>query len=316
MFLRSVARALPNNRDQGGGIRKDELSRIPRRRRQGREMPRGAARRVAVRQRHFSIDCVSARSHVMVGRLCDRKPLKIGNDAMHSELSDACLNAIQKATKPISLSEIGAACLGRSKPNAKLEEVLKQLVGRAVIHEWPTYRKSRLFDGRPLRSAVESAFVAVLDDAPLTIAQAAKPVRDVLNRVSEKSVLSELRGVAPKLAAARKIIQVPVNRQTVVYMSVPYLGRIVPAKPAATEQTIIDAVTRLQPGPGNYVRVDQLRQSADVRGLIDATVIALADQSKLVLAPYGGPRPVTDEERSRYVEDGAGHLFIAIPRHE
>jgi hypothetical protein len=45
---------------------------------------------------------------------------------MHSELSDA---------KPISLSEIGAACLGRTKPNAKLEEVLKQLVGRAVIHE-------------------------------------------------------------------------------------------------------------------------------------------------------------------------------------
>ena len=44
----------------------------------------------------------------------------------------------------------------------------------------------------------------------------------------------------------------------------------------------------------------------------------LADQGKLVLAPYGGPRPETDEERSRYVEDGAGQLFIgvAIPRNE
>ena len=76
----------------------------------------------------------------------------------------------------------------------------------------------------------KSAFVAVLDDAPLTIAKAAKPVRDVLGRVSEESVLAELRGVAPKLAAARKIMQVPVNRQSVVYMSIPYLGRIVPAK--------------------------------------------------------------------------------------
>jgi hypothetical protein len=254
-----------------------------------------------------------------------QRPLKIGNDAMHSELSDACLNAIQKATKPISLSEIGAACLGRTKPNAKLEEVLKQLVGRAVIHEWPSYRRSQIFGSRPLRSAVEDAFVAALDDAPLTIAKAAKPVSRVLGRVSEERVLAELRGLAPKLAASRKIMQVPVNRQSVVYISMNYLGRIVPAK-AATNPTenmiiaavnvIIAAVTRLQPGPGNYVRVDQLRQSPETRRLFDTAVIALADQSKLVLAPYGGPRPVTDEERSRYVEDGAGHLFIAIPRHE
>jgi hypothetical protein len=165
-----------------------------------------------------------------------QRPLKIGNDAMHSELSDASLNAIQKATKPISLSEIGAACLGRTKPNAKLEEVLKQLVGRAVIHEWPSYRRSQIFGSRPLRSAVEDAFVAALDDAPLTIAKAAKPVSRVLGRVSEERVLAELRGLAPKLAASRKIMQVPVNRQSVVYISMTYHGRIVPAK-AATSDT-------------------------------------------------------------------------------
>jgi hypothetical protein len=130
---------------------------------------------------------------------------------MHSELSDACLNAIQKATKPISLSEIGAACLGRTKPNANLVGVLKQLAGRAVIHEWPSYRRSQIFGSRPLRSAVEDAFVAALDDAPLTIAKATKPVSRVLGRVSEESVLAELRGLAPKLAASRKIMQVHVG---------------------------------------------------------------------------------------------------------
>jgi hypothetical protein len=95
---------------------------------------------------------------------------------MDSELSDACLKAIQKASKPMSLTEIGAACLGRSKPNAKLVEALKQLTGRAVIHEWPSYRRSQIFSNRPLRSAAEDAFVAALDEAPLTIAKAAKPV--------------------------------------------------------------------------------------------------------------------------------------------
>ena len=239
---------------------------------------------------------------------------------MDAELSDACLKAIQKATKPLTLSEIGTVCLGRSKPTAKLVEALKQLAGRAVIHRWPTYRRSQIFGSRPLRSAVEDAFVAVLDDAPLTVAKAAKPISQALGRVSEKSVLAELRGVAPRLAAAGKIKQVPVSRQSVVYMSIPYLGSLVPPRPAASliEKLILDGVTRLQPGPGNYVSADQLRQSKEFRRFFDAAVIALADQGKLVLAPYGGTRPETDGERSRYVEDAAGHLFIgiALPRNE
>jgi hypothetical protein len=171
---------------------------------------------------------------------------------MDSELNDACLKAIQKASKPMSLTEIGAACLGRSKPNAKLVETLKQLAGRAVIHEWPSYRRSQIFSNRPLRSAVEDAFVAALDEAPFTIAKAAKPVSQALGRVSAVSVLTELRAVAPKLAAARKIMQVQVNRQSVVYMSIPYLGRLVPANSAAEtmEQLIVAAL---------WLRVHQAR---------------------------------------------------------
>jgi hypothetical protein len=237
---------------------------------------------------------------------------------MDSELSDACLNAIRKASKPMSLTEVGAACLGR-KPNAKLVEALKQLAGRAIIYEWPSYRRSRIFANRPLRSAVEDALVAALDETPLTIAKAAKPVSQALGRVSEDSVLAELRGVAPKLAAARKIVQVPVNRQSVVYMSIPYLGRLLPAKSAADmEQLILAAVTRLQSGPGNFVKVDELRKSQEFRHFIDAAIISLADQSKLILGHYGGPRPESDEEKSCYLEDPKGQLFIgvAIPRKE
>jgi hypothetical protein len=188
-----------------------------------------------------------------------------------------------------------------------------------VIHQWPSYRRSHIFGSRPLRSAVEDAFVAALEDAPLTVPGAAKPVSKIIGRVSEDSVLTELRGVAPKLASAHRIVQVPVGRQSVVYMSVPYLGRIVPTKPTiAAEQSILDAITRLQPGAGNYVTADQLRHSAELRRFIDSAVIALAGQGKLVLAPYGGPRPETDAERWQHVADTAGQLFvgIALPRKE
>jgi hypothetical protein len=89
----------------------------------------------------------------------------------------------------MSLSEIDAGCLGRSKSNAKLIEALKQLTDRAAIHEWPSYRRSQIFSSWPLRSTVEDAFVAVLEGAPLTIAKAAKPVSQALGRVSEDSVL-------------------------------------------------------------------------------------------------------------------------------
>jgi hypothetical protein len=98
---------------------------------------------------------------------------------MDSELSEACVKAVQQAAKPISLSEIGAACLGRTKPTTKLIEVLKQLADGAVIYQWPSYRRSQIFGSVPFRSAVEDAFVIALEDAPLTVPGAAKPVSKI-----------------------------------------------------------------------------------------------------------------------------------------
>jgi len=57
------------------------------------------------------------------------------------------IQAIKQAAKPISLRDIGVACLGRSKPTTKLVEVLRQLAGRAAIHQWPSFRRSRTVDG-------------------------------------------------------------------------------------------------------------------------------------------------------------------------
>lgn len=240
---------------------------------------------------------------------------------MDSELSDSCIKAIRASAKPMSIAEIRKACLGRAKPSGELDEALKQLVRQAAIYEWPAYgRCQELFGHRSLRSAVEEAFVAALDDAPLTVPKAGEPVRRALARASEKTVLGELRDAAPQLAAAHKIIQVPVNRQTVVYMSTTYLGRLVEPKPVANsvEQAILDAVERLQPGFGNYVSVSDLRKAMEFRQILDAAVMALADQSKVILAYYDGPRPDTEEDRSRYIEDRSQQLFIgvALPRQD
>ncbi|MGO9171911.1 MAG: hypothetical protein ACLP7P_08105 [Rhodomicrobium sp.] len=239
---------------------------------------------------------------------------------MDGALAEACLEKIQKASKPMSLAEIRSACVGRSKANGRLVEALKELVDRAIIHEWPSYRRSQIFGSQPLRSAVEEAFVTALDEAPLTIPKAAKPVSRSLGRVSEESVLAELRVVAPKMAAARKIIQVPINRQSVVYMSLDYLRRLVPGKSAAEamEQWIIATLKELQSGPGNFVGIDELRRSRQLRRFVDSAIISLADKRKLILGHYGGPRPTNDEEKSSYLEDLKGQLVIAValPRSE
>jgi hypothetical protein len=242
---------------------------------------------------------------------------------MESALSSACLEKIRAASKPMSLSEISAACLGRKTPNAEIIEALRHLIERKAIHEWPTYRKSRLFSGRPLRNFVEDAFVAVLDAAPLTVSKAAKPVSQAVTHISEANTLAELRAAAPKLAAAQRIVQVPISRQLVVYISPSYLGRLAPTKPNpqasnTLDNLIVAAVKDLESGPGNFVAVDELRRSRAINNLVDATVISLADEGRLILGRYGGPRPDGAVEKSRYLEDQSGQLFIgiALPRND
>jgi hypothetical protein len=243
---------------------------------------------------------------------------KRGKESMNSELRAACIRAIQQAKKPMTVVEIGAACLIRGKPTEKLAGPLDELSASALIHEWPKYRNTRIFWNRPLRSAVDEAFIAVLDSAPLTVPKAAKPVSKLLQRASESSVLSELKLVAPRLAATHRIMHVAVNRQSVVYLSFAYVGRLLPGRGPETsiETTVVEAVKRLQSGPGNFVRIDHLRNAPELRGILDATVIRLAEKGELVLGRYDGPRPVPEEDKWNYVEDERAELFIgaAVPR--
>jgi hypothetical protein len=170
---------------------------------------------------------------------------------MESALSSACLEKIRAASKPMSFREISAACLGREDPNAKqkaeLTAALENLTARAEIYKWPPYKTSQLFYSHSLQDVVEKTFIAVLDTAPLTVSKANGPVSRIVGKVSQDNVLTELRRAAPKLAAARQIVQIPINRQTVAYMSLTYLENLAPTKSKielanAFDQLILSAV--------------------------------------------------------------------------
>ena len=239
---------------------------------------------------------------------------KVGNDVMNPELRDACTTAIQQADEPMTVAKIATAVLGRDKPSANLTKALDDLSASALIHEWPTYRSTRNFWNRPFRSALEDAFIAALDEGPLTVPKAAKPVSKLLRRVSEITSLSELRGVAPRLAVENRIAQVAVNRQSIIYFSYGYLGRLMPERASATsiEGMVLETVKRLQSGPGDLVRIDHLRNTPELRGVLDNAAIQLSNHGTLILTRYGGARPVPDEEKWKYIEDNQGNLFIGI----
>jgi hypothetical protein len=240
---------------------------------------------------------------------------------MISDIKDVCLAVIERAEAPLTISQIASAAGSGKKPGAKFSsevtDELSRLTESSSVFEWPRYGASRIFWKRSLREAMEDAFVQVLDREALTLTKAAKPVSKLLRRVSEKRALAELKLAAPPLAAAKRVAQVALSRQSVVYFSFGYLERLLPAREeeASLGSALLSAVERLQSGPGNYVRIDHLRKALELRKGLDEAALALARQGKLLLTRYDGVRPLPDEEKWNYVEDEQGELFTgaALP---
>jgi hypothetical protein len=200
------------------------------------------------------------------------------------------------------------------------------------VYSWPKHGSSWIYCNRSLRTCIEEALLRALDREPLTAPKAAKAVRKALKYISETLALAEVKAAARELVASQQIVPVAPNRQCVMYLSrnwmagqavppsaaVPASGTVSPSGNGSVSSLIPAIVERLQPGPGNYVRVGLLRNAPEIRGLVDSAVIQLADAGKLVLARYDGPRPVPDPDKWIYVEDERGDLFIgvALPRIE
>jgi hypothetical protein len=213
-----------------------------------------------------------------------------------------------------------ASATGAKRFDGELRKLLAEQPALPGIHAWPKYGRSQVYCGRPLRACAEEALLGALEREPLTVPKAAKAVRKALRFISEARALAEVRVAGRDLAAAKQVLQFAATRQSPIYVSWVWLKAQGPADSSSQslERTLPGVVQRLQPGASNYVRVDRLRNTPEVRTVLDQSVIHLADTRQLVLARYDGPRPVPDEEKWNYVEDDKGELFIgvALPRIE
>jgi hypothetical protein len=233
---------------------------------------------------------------------------------------------LQHAQGPLTVSQVQAAVVGRTNAAGakrfagELRKLLVEQPALPGIHAWPKYGVSQVYCSRPLRSCVEEALLRAVEREPLTVPKGAKAVRKALRLISDTRALTEVRAVGRDLAATKQLLLFAATRQSPIFVSWIWLKAQAPADspPGTLESVLPGVVQRLQPGAGNFVRVDRLRNAPEVRAVLDKAVIRLADTRQLVLARYDGPRPVPDQGKCDYVEDESGELFIgvALPRME
>jgi hypothetical protein len=245
---------------------------------------------------------------------------------MTFESIEAVGAVLQRAQGPLTVNQVQAAVVGRTNAAGakrfagELRKLLVDQPSLPGIHMWPKYGVSQVYCSRPLRACAEEALLRALEREPLTLPKGATAVRKALRLISEARALSEVRAATRDLAAAKQLLLFAATRQSPILVSWVWLKAQAPADSASAmlETVLPGVVQRLQPGVGNFVRVDRLRNSPEIRAFLDRAVIHLADTRALVLARYDGPRPVPDEEKCDYVEDQSGELFIgvALPRRE
>jgi hypothetical protein len=237
---------------------------------------------------------------------------------MTNELLEAAKAAVQRSAGPMTVSQIWAVVKREMSVPAKDKdrfsaEIKESLPGNAGIYLWPEFKGSPLYCGRPLAACVEEALLRALDEQPLTAPKAGSIVKKTFRYVSERQILKEIKVLLPQKTASGAIVRLAVGRSAI------YLSRSWMAKQARVDageellaSVIPRVVARLQSISGTYVRIDHLRKAAEVRAEVDRAVIRLADKGDLVLARYDGPRPVPDENKWIYIEDGRGELFIGV----
>lgn len=235
---------------------------------------------------------------------------------------DSCVVLLRNENAPLSAPEIAKRAWNiKSLSKGRKEEVLSaldQLVQQSKIFEWPAQGARRIFSAQPLRESVAAALLEALDEQPLAPNKAVAPVRKRLRLISARDALEQIKAAAAGLVAANKICTLAVSGRAFVYVSFGWLERLLPQARHDSDDSILNAVRRLESESGNYVRVDHLRKTPETRRLLDDIVVRLADAGKLVLARYDGSRNLPDEERVKYVESPEGDLFIAVasPRAE
>jgi hypothetical protein len=221
----------------------------------------------------------------------------------------------------MTVSQIITAVKGQMKvPNKDRfsAEIKESLPENAGIYAWPKFGGSAVFCSRPLAACVEEALLKALDEAPLTETKAVIAVKKALRKVPEKYIVKEIKVLLPRQTVSGAVLRLAAGRQPGIYLSRNWMAE--QARVDAGEELLAAAIQRvvasLESGPGNYVRVDQLRMAPEIRAFVDKAVLKLARAGKIVLGRYEGPRPVPVDEEWVYVHGEQGELFIgvALPR--
>lgn len=239
---------------------------------------------------------------------------------MTRELLQAVRQEVLSSSGPVTASQVARSIPveGKSPSSKQVKEALRQLTeiehGLERIYSWKRYRASEVFSREPLTSAVESAFLQILEQEPFTIPKAASAIRGILRLVSEEQVSSVLRSIAKPLLSSGKIHHYAVTRQSVLYFSSTWASSLTGGE--GNEDSLLHlltgAVERLQPSEGSFVSIAELRHSSEVRHLLDETILQLAQSRRLILTRYDGPKTVSEEEKWQYVEAADGELFVGV----
>jgi len=245
---------------------------------------------------------------------------------MTSEILEAAQAAVRQSAGPMTVAQIRSAVKRDMKiPRGDrfAAEIREGLPGQAGIHLWPAFRGSPLFYSRSLAECVKEALLRALEEEPLNVTKVAQAVKKALKCVSETQVVKELRVLLPQMSAAGVIVRLAVGRQPGIYLSRSWMAKQARAEggeggDGTLKAVILEAVARMESGPGNYVRVDKLRMAPEIRTLFDRAAVDLARAGRLVLGRYQGPLPVPENEEWVYIRADAGDLFlgVALPRNE
>ncbi len=212
---------------------------------------------------------------------------------------------------PLKAAEVKTALtkrlFGLSAPDR--DTLLRSLIRQGLLYQHPRLGKASVMLGlrppdlRPYLAKVVGAFEAVCKSF------GASGVR----RDQLAAALGELLG-APPQAAVTEALQTSVVRSPSV------------APPVAASQPpvsglaniILRKMVEIEPRAtgGALVSLRNLRRALSMdKEVFDRTIIALANDQKIVLHQHSYPAGLSDEERSGYVDDGQGRLYVgaALP---
>lgn len=226
--------------------------------------------------------------------------------------SEAVTEYLRRAPAPVSLKKL--------KSDLHLSDV-----DTSAAFVWPNYRGAARFWHRDPAEVIREKMLHVLADAALTrkdvIAQVTrncyncgrKPAEQALAGLTKEGVIKTAR-IFGQTALHYRADRPQTLAATSMRMLMERLKKFDAGQQSDLPERILDAVRRLQPGPGVPVTVQSLRAAIPgaAKPEFDEAVLSLADRQKLFLTTHDHGWALPESEREQLVFDGGQKLYVAV----